>query len=432
MVALPWSQQQLLVLVGLAMTLAAPAPPTTKKIVARSTQSFSPQPLESSNNADSAGPFISAAKLLGTTRLRADVNGKNAAATVTSASNGRNILPRVDGVPPVTRTNDEFLLLELLQPERGLSKSQSFNSLDNFQGQSLGLDTSVRDNFFEVDLQLNTNSQKNTGASLPSSNSVDFNDIFDFSNDLADNAAPLGRPLPSTSLGQSAGNNQQSGSTITVGDLLQNLNGQDGIKVVPLGDLGNTKISTDDIDADLLLALRNAMISGNINDISGIDTGSIGSPLPSSVDQNIDVQGQGVLAAEDSNSPGNQLDLGFDDYGSSAGNFDNSVGTSSVDTAPINEAGSGAINDLISNVDTSTTDPFADDLADPFAIDDDYNADDYDDYSAPDEPPNVFRTKLSDMFFTKGQWIGTLIGGLIDVGSAVGSIFKKGDSNEES
>jgi len=38
---------------------------------------------------------------------------------------------------------------------------------------------------------------------------------------------------------------------------------------------------------------------------------------------------------------------------------------------------------------------------------------------APPSPPDIFRSTLSDTMFVKGQWLGTLLGGLIDIGEAV-------------
>ena len=78
---------------------------------------------------------------------------------------------------------------------------------------------------------------------------------------------------------------------------------------------------------------------------------------------------------------------------------------------------------------------------------DDFLSADYDDYgdldlddgpslSLPAQPPNVFRTGVSDILFTKGQWIGTLIGGIIDLGSAVGEgvskLFRSATGNNDS
>jgi len=491
---------QLLLLVCLTVTSALPAPPG-KKAIRRSTsaqESLSPKHTRAAQTNNPTLPNIASAKLLGQSRFRVDADGERiitAASNsrsnaknllpriVTAASNSRssakNLLPRVDDILPVSQVNnDEFVLLELLQPERGSPSSQTLNRAKLQQDDVYDVELEVNHNNFNQQLSNNNFNQQlsnNNFDQLSIDNLNQFsNDDFDqlsndldissgfsdqiskgtllantrsgipipvpssrsqnsnfgrFSNSAATNQGsqfgaqlpsfssntPVGRPLPPIELGQSVSadaNNQLAGDSITVGDLLKTLNGQNGINVVSLGDLVDNERETIDIDDELLLQLRNAMISGNLDQFSDFPIGSAGASLSSLVEQNIDGTGA-ILNAEDELNAGRQFDATLD------GTADTGADSGPIDTQ-ITDAGSAA------------TDPLASDYTDPFALDDFADTGDYDYEPLPAQPPNVFRTKMSDMFFTKGQWIGTLFGGLVDVGLAIGNKFTKssGDSDD--
>jgi len=248
-------------------------------------------------------------------------------------------------------------------------------------------------------------------------------------NSIANAGAPAGVPLPSVhnvSPKTATGSNNNFGvplpstptqgnqkDSVTVGDLVQNLNGVNGIKVISLNDLQNTGLSSSSSNGDILQQLRNAMISGNINE-GGAQ--GVGVALPSlTLHQNIDQVEN--LGTEQEVNLGRQSDV-------AGGTVE---GGSIIDSLfPDLESNAGAT----SGGADEEIDPFAD--INPLLDDNDDFAYEYDDdYDPlPAQPPNVFRSKLSDIFFTKGQWIGTLIGGAIDVGSSISSgvskLFNKG------
>jgi len=489
---------QLLLLVCLTVTSALPAPPG-KKAIRRSTsaqESLSPKHPRAAQTSNPTLPNIASAKLLGQSRFRVDADGERiVTAASNSRSNAKNLLPRVDDILPVSQVNnDEFVLLELLQPERGSPSSQTLNTAKLQQDDVYDVELEVNPNNFNQQLSNNNFNQQlsnnnfnqlsndnlnqfsnnnfnqnandnfnqfsndnfnqlsndldissgfsdqiskgtllantRSGIPIPVPSSRSQNSNFGrFSNSAATNQGsqfgaqlpsfssntPVGRPLPPIELGQSVStdaNNQLAGDSITVGDLLKTLNGQNGINIVSLGDLDDNGRETIDIDDELLLQLRNAMISGNLDQFSDFPIGSAGASLSSLVEQNIDGTGA-ILNAEDELNAGRQFDA----------TLDGAAGTG---------ADSGPIDTQITDAGAAATDPLASDYTDPFALDDFADTGDYDYEPLPAQPPNVFRTKMSDMFFTKGQWIGTLFGGLVDVGLAIGNKFTKssGDSDD--
>lgn len=519
-----------------------PEPVTQTRISSNTQESL----LSNSNN----GAEISSAKLLshivsqGSQPFQSAMRNHNPPNPLTLPNLGNTRLISSD----LGNDNDDFVLLELLQPTKSSAFSQTLNN-KNIVGQvsNQNIRTSRNENFlvsldgsstgrnvFQNDDRIVINNLGNQVPNIRNSNNV--RNFFPNNNQVSVplpnqslqgpslsstlNNNQLGVPLPSfanqlstgTGIGHSQvssfsnqgsilggagfGNNQaginqpiisnqgifNSGSrfnqnqlgasstlfsnqgntgvngnnALTVGDLVMSLNGRNGIRVVSLGDLTNAGPqlqSQSNFQSDLLQQLRNAMISGNINNFaqqpqpsSLVDLG-VGFPLPSHLQQDIDLTKN--IATEDESNFGRQFTFNFDQNNQNAANTDGGV---------INELLQDANQESISPVDGSfidavfntadigdnIQDPFPvtfDDEIDPFAapLEDntDFSFDSYEDDlpPLPPQPPNVFRRGLSDIFFTKGQWIGTILGGLFDVGSAIGGgvskIFKKGSDEAE-
>lgn len=247
-------------------------------------------------------------------------------------------------------------------------------------------------------------------------------------------------------------NDINNNNALTVGDLVMSLDGRNGIRVISLGDLTNgvssSLRSSSNADADLLQQIRNAMISGNINSFSTLqssdsDALSGDSPSLASVQQNIDALSK--QPNEDEAKLGRQFEFGFNS--NIQNNAQDEVGVindllfDATITAQGSTSGSSVIDDLFSPSDSGTAAISSNaDTVQDIAFDTITNADDtpledntdfdfgsFDDDlpPLPPQPPNVFRRGLSDIFFTKGQWIGTILGGMFDVGSAVGSSVSK-------
>ena len=228
-------------------------------------------------------------------------------------------------------------------------------------------------------------------------------------------------------------------NSITVGDLVRSLNGRNGIKVISLSEMQNLASlepkNTEHHEGSMLHQLRNALISENLKvDLSreqrqldglfGSSNGNaerqIGVGLPDASNQNSFTLGDGSIASDD---------FGASSFSSGGATVNDIVNSGNDVGIPLP--------DFTQDLTTSSgLDVGSDDFSDtPFNTDDflSSNYDDYDDVdlddapplSLPAQPPNVFRTGVSDIFFTKGQWLGTLIGGFIDIGSAFGEGISK-------
>jgi len=199
--------------------------------------------------------------------------------------------------------------------------------------------------------------------------------------------------------------NSKNTDGTTVGDMLLNLDGLDGIKVLSLGDLKDSELAQKEMGEQLIQQLRNAMVS----------SGDIGF-------ENIENELTNLLESQDLGKEIalDDIELGATEAGTPLEDAIDAL--SDIDVEKQVDAGVDAV---VS--DGNTTDTYDDAYALEENSDFEFEYDDFD--PLPPQPPNVFRTKLTDIFFTKGQWIGTIIGGLIDIGSSVSGIFKK-DSNE--
>ncbi|XP_018027704.1 chitinase-like protein PB1E7.04c isoform X2 [Hyalella azteca] len=218
---------------------------------------------------------------------------------------------------------------------------------------------------------------------------------------------------------------------MTVGDLIRSLDGLNGIQVLSLSDLRNQQkqAAVSTTGTTIAERLRDAMLSGTPT--NGFQ--NVGVPLPSGNLGNANQVGISSSVQATSGSAGRQADQTATDSLTADSIFDNFFDESSVNSGASSNVGVPlpTVTDNATPADT-TSDSFLTTTSDDtngFPLEDNTNFDfeEYDDdvSSLPAQPESVFRRGISDIFFTKGQWLGTLFGGVIDVGSAVGDSVSK-------
>ncbi|KAF2360639.1 hypothetical protein FHG87_008605 [Trinorchestia longiramus] len=228
-------------------------------------------------------------------------------------------------------------------------------------------------------------------------------------------------------------------SQMTVGDLIRSLNGLNGIQVLSLSDLRNQQNSEAASASSTGTTIAEHLQATMLSKTPASEPQSVGVPLPSlDVSNSVTVQGAVQVASE---NPGRQFDQPSDIQSDNV--FDNFFDESTGNSGTVNDVGVplSAVADNTGSA-AATSESFSATVDDtngfPLEENNDFNFEEYEDEldDLPPQPESVFRRGISDIFFTKGQWLGTLLGGVVDIGSSIGesisNLFNKSGSSSSS